>query len=175
MHLSKPIIRAILAAVLCCGAPFAAHAQSDPEMMRKFAEFVRWPDALAPQQTMQVRVCIYGEMPMQEFSAIFSKTSASNPIKFMLSAVGQPGDAAGCHMLFIAASRASQVDAALSALAGKPVLTVSDAPGFAEKGGMIGFNIINGKVRYDINNTVFAPSQLKVDAQLLEIANKVVE
>ncbi len=181
MRLTQTLRQALAAAVLCCVAPQIAYAQSDPEMVvkavmiRKFAEFIRWPDAVAPQNTMQVNVCVYGDAPMSEMTAVFSKTSASNPVKFSLSTLSQLSDAGACHILFVGASRQSQVGSITAALAGKPVLTVSDADGFAEKGGMIGFRIVDGKVRYDINNRAFGAAQLKVDAQLLEIANKVVE
>jgi hypothetical protein len=140
-------------------------------MIRKFVEFVKWPEAVAPQNDMRVKVCTYGDTPMATMNAVFDKTSASAPIKYTLGAINSAGDAGNCHVVFIGASKIGD----LGSFAGRPVLTVSDAGGFAEKGGMIGFLLIEGKVRYNINNSAFGAAGLKIDAQLLEIANKVVD
>ncbi|MDX2072968.1 MAG: YfiR family protein [Alphaproteobacteria bacterium] len=145
-------------------------------MIRKFVEFIRWPEASAPQKEMLVKICVYGDSAMSGMNAVFSKTSSANAIQYSLSNISQLDNVAGaCHVVFISASRQDQLSSILAVLRSKPVLTVSDVNNFAERGGMIGFHIIDGKIRYNINNKAFEAAQLKVDAQLLEIANKVVE
>lgn len=139
-------------------------------MIRKFVEFIKWPDAVAPQKQLLVKVCVYGDSPMANMDPVFEKASSS-PVKYSLKTVGSASEAAGCHVVFIGSSKTGE----LSGFTGKPVLTVSDAGGFAERGGMIGFQLIDGKVRYNINNKAFGAAGLKIDAQLLEIANKVVD
>lgn len=180
MNLLRLIAIALLSAALICGTWTPARADTDQEMVikavmiRKFVEFIKWPEDVAPQKEMQVKVCVYGDTPMAQMNAVFNKTSATSPIKYTLSSISQLGNISGaCHVLFIAASK--QDSSVFAALEGKPVLTVSDAGGFADKGGMIGFEIIEGKVRYNINNKAFGQAHIKVDAQLLEIANKVVD
>lgn len=180
MGLLRLSIAILVAAAFSCSTWTSALAQSEQEttikavMIRKFVEFIKWPEQVSPQKDMQVRVCVYGDSAMAQMNAVFDKKSATSSIKYVLSGISQLSAAAGtCHVVFISGS--SDVSGALAALADKPVLTVSDAPGFAEKGGMIGFLLIDGKVRYNINNKAFGNAHIKVDAQLLEIANKVVD
>jgi len=173
-----PTLLGVLSFAAFCGVsvvPVRADENSEmivkAVMIRKFVEFIRWPDAVAPQKEMRVKVCVLGDSPMAQMNAVFDKTSVSAPVKYTLNSIGSVGEAVNCHVLFIGSSMVSQ----LGALSGKPVLTVSDTDGFAQRGGMIGFQIIDGKVRYNINNKSFGTAQLKIDAQLLEIANKVVD
>lgn len=169
------IITACAAALICAPNTHAyADAQSETVkavMIRKFAEYVRWPEANSPQKEMQVRVCVYGDSPMSQMGAVFAKTSPANPIKFTLVPLSDLGAAGSCHIVFIGGGSGE----AAARLAKLPVLTVSDVDGFANNGGMIGFEIIDGKVRYNINRQALSAADLKADAQLLAIANKVVE
>lgn len=166
----------VACAAFAVSGPAPARADTNSEtvvkavMIRKFVEFIKWPEAYAPQKDMTVRVCVYGDSPMTQMNPVFDKTGTS-PIKYVLSSITQlSGAETSCHVVFLGGGAAG-----LASLRGKPVLTVSDVSGFAERGGMIGFEIIDGKVRYNINNGAFGAAGLKIDAQLLEIANKVVE
>lgn len=177
MRLYRHLSAALAVVALSMASAWPARADTNSEMVvkavmiRKFVEFIKWPDAISPQKNMVVNVCVYGDSLMSQMNPVFDKTAGAAAIKFSLHTLTQlDGTENNCHILFLAPSKQDQ----LSALRGRPILTVSDAPGFAEKGGMIGF-IVDGKVRYNINNKAFSLSQLKIDAQLLEIANKVVE
>ena len=63
----------------------------------------------------------------------------------------------------------------MAALRGQPVLTVSDIGNFAESGGMIGFVTDDNKVKVEVNAKAITSAGLRVDAQLLEIAVKVID
>lgn len=179
----KRVLRATIIA-LCLIPHFASFARADANsemvvkalMVGKFIEFIKWPTPASPQQQMQVKICVYGDSAMSQMQAVFSKLSSNSSLKYSLSHIAQLAEATGnCHIIFIGTVKGETTSSTLSALAGKPLLTVSDSDGFVEKGGMVGFQIIDGKVRYNINNRAFGEAQLKIDAQLLEIANKVVE
>lgn len=56
---------------------------------------------------------------------------------------------------------------------GKPILIVTDGPGLAERGSHINFRIMEGKLRYELNQTVVDQSNLKIAAQLAAMATRV--
>jgi hypothetical protein len=62
---------------------------------------------------------------------------------------------------------------ALDQVAGRPVLTVADLPGFAESGGMIGFTTERGRVRVKINAGAVDAACLAVNTKLLRLAQVV--
>lgn len=169
-----------LCAVLCFSIAFSVSAATPEQvravMIRKFAEFVNWPDEISPRKDMHLRVCIYGDSSMMSAADIFARTSANASMKFSLSMRSSLDNITGaCHILFIASSKQDQLSSILSGLQNLPVVTVSDMNGFVDRGGMVGFQTVDGSIRYNINNKSFGEAKLRVDAQLLEIANKVVE
>jgi hypothetical protein len=75
-----------------------------------------------------------------------------------------------CNMLFIGESEQHNLSLILKQLDGAKVLTVSDIPGFAHKGGMIGFINVNEKIRIEINLNMTLKAGLKISAKFLEVA-----
>lgn len=76
----------------------------------------------------------------------------------------------GFHLLFIDKSEEKKLAETLKLLEGSSVLTASDIPSFARKGGAIGFIIENGKVRIEINVEQARKTGLKIPAKLMEVA-----
>lgn len=79
-----------------------------------------------------------------------------------------------CHMLFVALADAAARRAALSEVAGRPVLTVGDAPGFLGEGGMIQF-LVGDHVEMSINLDQARAASLKIQTKMLEVSREVVE
>lgn len=145
-------------------------------MLRKFVEFIEWPEQYSPKHTRQVTMCVYDDPEIMNASAIFGKSATNSALKYKMEEVSSLGIPPGkCQILFVGSKHSGSVPDIIAKLKSQPILVASDIDGFVEKGGMIGFVIVAGKIRYNINHSAFDESSLKVDAQLLEIANKVVE
>ncbi|MBY0408439.1 MAG: YfiR family protein [Rickettsiales bacterium] len=162
-------------------APHYARAQETKEYLVKaafiynFVKFVEWPGGKAIAQRSNIDVCVMGDSPLSGAGSVFK--AASTP-KLSLSLVKENDTQAAighCHVLFISESEAVRMRDLLAALKGRPVLTVSDVEGFAEKGGMIGFVMSDGKIKVVVNTHSATQSGMRVDAQLLEIALRVID
>ena len=73
------------------------------------------------------------------------------------------------QVLFIGNDEES-LPAVLSLLNDRSILTVSDSPGFAEEGGMIGFVTINNKIKLQINLDKAKAAHLNISSKLLGVA-----
>jgi hypothetical protein len=82
-------------------------------------------------------------------------------------------DLRGAHILFISASERKKLPMILSGLRGASVLTVSDAAGFLDAGGMIQFLNENDRVRFAINVDATSRAKLKMSSKLLSLAKVV--
>ncbi len=81
-----------------------------------------------------------------------------------------------CHILFISQSEESRVGMALEQARRFPVLTVSDIEGFASRGGAIGlFMNRQNKIKFEVSLKSANNANLKIDAQMLEVADRVVD
>ncbi len=139
-----------------------------------FVKFVEWPGDRAIKQQSNIDICVIGQSGISDTGKVFKAASTS---KLQLSLVKESSlqaAASHCHILFIGASEAGKLSEILSALNGHPVLTVSDIEHFAERGGMLGFVTSSNKVKIVVNVNPVTAAGMRVDAQLLEIALKVI-
>jgi hypothetical protein len=139
-----------------------------------FVKFVQWPGALAIGGLTHIDICVLGNSSMSQTGAVFRQASTPK-LSLNLTSESSAGAASGhCHIVFISSSEAARLDEILAQLKTKPVLTVSDISGFADRGGMIGFTTEDNKVKLEVNPKAAAAAGLHIDAQLLEIARHVV-
>ncbi len=80
-------------------------------------------------------------------------------------------DVGTCDILFISRPDADRPEGVLADLKTRPILTVSDADGFAEQGGMIGFVPDRNPIRLKINLPVAQAAHLTISAKLLRVAD----
>ena len=73
-------------------------------------------------------------------------------------------------MVYISPSEKTQLKSILTALRGRPVLTVSDLSHFAQAGGMIGLVTVEEMIKMEINLEAVKSSNLTVSFQLLKLA-----
>jgi hypothetical protein len=163
------------------GIPGYVSASDNKESLVKaafiynFVKFVEWPGSKAIPQQSAIDICVLGDSPMNGTGSVFK--AASTP-KLALSLVKEDnvGNAAAhCHVVFVSQSESGKLSEILAGLKGSPVLTVSDIEGFAERGGMIGFVMSDNKVKVVVNTKAASSNGMRVDAQLLEIALKVID
>ncbi len=80
-----------------------------------------------------------------------------------------------CHTVF--ACTAATADYALlqKLLDKKCILSIGDDRKFISAGGIIGFDIDNGKVCFDVNNNSAKESDIKINTKILKLARKVIK
>ncbi len=74
------------------------------------------------------------------------------------------------HVVFVHLSAADDEDDVLRALRGQPVLTVSDIPGFADAGGMLGLVRLRSHLAFEANPAAIRAAGLLVSAKVLKLA-----
>lgn len=162
-------------------APQYAQAQETKEYLVKaafiynFVKFVEWPGEKAIAKQSGIDICVMGESQLVTASSVFKAASTSKLALKLVQENDLRAVMGHCHVVFISDSETARLQEILAALRAAPVLTVSDIDGFAEKGGMIGFVISDGKIKVVVNTKSAAAASMRVDAQLLEIALKVID
>ena len=138
----------------------------------QFARFVEWPDETAGRE----RDLVIGVLGDTALGDALDRVVAGKKVRGHGLAVRRlesaPGDGV-CDIVFIGGGDDARVAAALEKLRGVPVLTVGDRDGFVQRGGMIGFVVEDGRVRFDVNLHAARQAGLRVSAQLLGVARSV--
>jgi hypothetical protein len=173
-----------LAAVLLALAFFAATGllaqQSKPSeyqvkatYLYNFGRFVKWPGTVPAGKGDSFSVCVLGQDP---FGAILDSTLAGEALDgkpVVLRRISKTQDAGDCRILFISSAEEKHLKEILTALDESGVLTVSDMPGFARRGGMIQFVLEGDRVRFEINLTSAESARLVLSSELLKVASSV--
>jgi hypothetical protein len=73
------------------------------------------------------------------------------------------------HLVFVHQTR-EPVAAILGDLSGQPVLTVSDLPGFAAQGGMLGLRRDGARIAFEANPAAIRNARLVLSAKVLKLA-----
>jgi hypothetical protein len=139
-----------------------------------FGKFVRWQaDKSASQDSFQI--CVLGKDP---FGNVLDATVSDESIGGKKITIAKPAniqETTTCSVLFISSSEDSRLAPILAAAQRSSVLTVSDIPHFAERGGIIGLVAQQNKIRFEVNRLAAQQSQLSLSSELLKVAMKVIE
>jgi hypothetical protein len=157
-----------------------AHAQTHPTEFQvkaayvyNFGKFIKWPaEAAAPASSFEI--CVLGK---DSFAAVLDTTVTGESIdrrSIAVKRITNPQEAGECNILFIGSSEESRLNVILAATQRMNILTVSDIPRFAERGGVIGFVMQGEKIRFEVNLGAAEQSHLALSSELLKVASRVI-
>ena len=138
-----------------------------------FLKFVEYPSESFADPLAPIVIGVIGDDPFGSAlpQVVIGKTVQGRDLVVRLYRPGE--DLRRAHILFISASERRRLPAILAGLRGSSVLTVSDAAGFLDAGGMIQFLNENDRVRFAINIDATTRGKLKVSSKLLSLARPV--
>jgi uncharacterized protein DUF4154 len=135
-----------------------------------FTRLIDWP-AVAPEEPFVVAVL--GNDPFAEVLESVAGRDAKKRLR-IVRYESLDRITARPQVLFVGTDNAAEARRACAAMANAPVLTVSDLPGFAQGGGMIGFRLTDdGRVAFDVNVARSQAAGLRISSQLLKVARVV--
>jgi hypothetical protein len=164
-----------LAMLLLLGFAQPAAAQQPTEysvkaaFLPKFARYVNWPPQAQPPAGKPLQICVIGSDP---FGTLLDEAAAGQRIEqnpVALRRMRTAADAEGCHLAFVRGTHNQSTAQILAALAGRPVLTVTDSRDGGLRG-MIHFAVEKGRVSFHVNDALAARSRLDISSRLLGVA-----
>ena len=137
----------------------------------KLAAFVTWPSSGLPLDAFVI--CVVGPSPVGTLldRAVKGQTVQQRPVvvRRYASVISNPG----CQMMYVAGSGVQRVADVLAAVRGAPVLTVTDGQDAAGATGIINFVVMDGRVRFEIDEGAAAENGLVISSKLLSLAVRV--
>jgi hypothetical protein len=179
----RRVIRAVIVAALLAVRPESVWAANETErptiaqelgvkaaFLLNFAAFVDWPAHAFVSDTAPIVVGVQGVDPFgQLLDEIFEGENARGR-RFEVHRIPPGGDVRGCHILFVADSERRRFARVLRETRERPILTVANAPGFTELGGIVEFTMERNRVRFRINHNAAKAAGLTISSRLLRLA-----
>jgi hypothetical protein len=135
-----------------------------------FGRFVEWPAKTPETANESFAICVLGRDP---FGTALNATVARETIagkSVVAEQILSPQDAKHCRVLFISSSEDRRLKQILDVLGTESILTVSDLPRFAERGGMVQFVLAENRVRFEVNSAITERAGLTLSSELLKVA-----
>ena len=140
--------------------------------LAKFAPFVIWPQGAFAAPNAPLVLCVQGGDP---FDGMLDRLTAGQSVgahPVIVRRMARLDPDSGCQIAYLAGSSAQSPAAALKAVEGQPVLTVTDAETGGEKG-IVHLVLIGGRVRFMIDAEKAGHCQLGISSKLLALAVEV--
>ena len=135
-----------------------------------FAQFTDWPTNAFDKPDSPLVIGVLGDDPFGALLDDAVQDEIVNGRKFVVERYRRVEDIKTCHILFISQSETRRLDKIVTALNGKPVLTVSEIDNSAYNGVCVQFITENNKIRLRINTDSLKAANLKMSSKLLRVA-----
>jgi hypothetical protein len=153
--------------------PRHTDAEVKAAYLYNFGRFVEWPGQIPAGQGDFFTVCVLGQDP---FGPSLDATLAGETISgktIVAKRISSAEESSNCQILFLSLTDDSRLNKVIAELDKKAVLTVSDMPQFAKRGGMIQFVLEGKRVRFEVNLRATQQAGLTLSSELLKVATAV--
>lgn len=137
-----------------------------------FGKFVRWQVPAPGSDSFDI--CVLGKDPLGSALAPMVAGEKIEGKRIVVRNIANPPDAAHCRILFVSSPEESRLKSIAAAARQSNSLTVSDIPGFAQRGGMIELVSQEGRIRFEVNVTAISDAGMAVSSELLKVAVKII-
>ena len=135
-------------------------------------EYVEWPAGSLSDHPPAIQVGLLGQMPFADALEVLDGKTIQGR-KLVVRRLGNATEAVNCQVVFIGASEKPRLEEIVGELRQRPILTVSEVEGFAERGGMVNLVAGQNRIVMEINREVANEARLNISAQLLRLAKVV--
>lgn len=177
----KKHLVSMAAVILCLVLPFSIFSLEDEyfrkaALFRVFSQHIEWPkNSGVDDRSKPFVIGIIGKDP---FGGILEKAYLQTDIKIKdksveIRYISKMQEIEGCHILFITKSVGKELAEIITITRKKPILTIGERKGVAEKGILFNLYLSKGQIHFEINAVALRESGLIVDSQLLSVARLV--
>ena len=136
-------------------------------MVYNFIKYVQWPDEAEAGEFV---VGVIGDDNVFNTLKQWYDGKPKGSKKYVVKKLASSTDANSCHVVYLGKSKNKEFENIKASTLGKSILTVTDGNGLGQKGSCINFKVIDGKLKFELNQTTVTGSNLRVSSQLSSMA-----
>lgn len=142
----------------------------EAELVERFTEFIDWPpDRLSGDAESPFVLGLLGQNGVGPALEKLARDRTIKRHRVELRRLEGPEGVEACNAVWIASGADAQLAAVLAKTSGKPILTMGDTEGFAERGVMINLRRGSTRITFEINLDETRKSGLKFSSRLLAL------
>lgn len=136
-------------------------------MLYNFIKYIQWPNEGDPGEFI---VGIIGDDEIFNTLKQWYDGKPKGSKKYVIKKLASADDAGNCQVIYVGKAKNKEFENIKNNISGKSVLTITDGNGMGQKGSCINFKVIDGKLKFELNQGVVSSSNLKVSGQLTSMA-----
>jgi hypothetical protein len=136
-------------------------------MLYNFIKYIQWPNESEPGEFV---VGVMGEDDVFGTLKSWYDGKPKGVKKYVIKKLAAATEASDCSVVYLGKSKSKEFENVKNATTGKPVLTITDSYNLGQKGSCINFKVIDGKLKFELNQGSVNGANLKVSGQLSSMA-----
>jgi len=136
-------------------------------MLFNFIKYVQWPNE---GDAGDFVVGVLGDDEVFNTLKKWYDGKPKGAKKYAIKNLSSASETNSCQVVYVGKSKNREFDQIKSNTAGKSVLTITDGIGLGHKGSCINFKVVDGKLKFELNQATVAGANLKVSTQLSSMA-----
>ncbi len=136
-------------------------------MLFNFVKYIQWPNEAEGGEFV---LGVMGDEDVFNTLKTWYDGKPKGAKKYVVKKLAAASDASGCSVVYLGKSKNREFENIKLATEGKPVLTITDSANLGQKGSHINFKVIDGKLKFELNQASVTGSNLKVSSQLASMA-----
>jgi YfiR/HmsC-like len=135
-----------------------------------FTKFVSWPAESPLARAAAFTIGVMGDDSLADAIEATVRDKKHEGRPFLVRRFQAAEGVEACNVLYVSRAWSGSWHQILGPLRGWPVLTVSDAGGFASRGGVIGLFIEDNRLRFEVRLAAAQAANLQVSSKLLRLS-----
>jgi len=164
--------RIILFSLFAIAVSFSSYAQKEKYQslfIYNFTKYIKWPESYNAGKFV---IGVIGNSDILESlnAMASSKKKTSSGLTIEVKKYSSIAEIDDCNILFVSQDSAGDLGQIESNTSSKPVLIITDSPGLATQGSVINFVELDGKIKFELNESVASSRGLIVSSSLTNLA-----
>jgi YfiR/HmsC-like len=136
-------------------------------MLFNFVKYIQWPNE---GEGGDFVLGVMGDEEVFNTLKTWYDGKPKGTKKYVVKKLSSAEEASACAVVYLGKSKSREFENIKNAITGKPVLTITDSANLGQKGSHINFKVVDGKLKFEMNQASLSGSNLKVSSQLASMA-----
>jgi hypothetical protein len=136
-------------------------------MLYNFIKYVQWPNE---GEAGEFVVGVIGDDNVFNTLKQWYDGKPKGSKKYVIKKLSSPAESSDCQVVYVGKSKNKDFETIKNTTAGKSILTITDGNGLGQKGSCINFKVVDGKLKFELNQATVNGSNLKISSQLSSMA-----
>lgn len=136
-------------------------------MLFNFIKYIQWPNE---GEAGEFVVGVIGDDNVFNTLNQWYNGKAKGSKKYVIKKLTSADESSSCQVVYVGKSKNKEFVNIQNNISGKSILTITDGNGLGEKGSCINFKVIDGKLKFELNQSTVTSANLKVSSQLSSMA-----